>query len=347
MLSKPACDAVGAHDAVFGAVAAVGGRERVINVAAELRAVVRVNECRDRFKCVWHIVGLWQGGLGALKPADAVGLYVPNEHHRQRRVDRHSKLQFAVAQPFLSALPFGDVPNDADAVERPALGVSHHARRDRHPAGVAVCAHIPFIVLVGRYFAAQIGCEEFRVARQVVRVGNVRHGQRQQLFCGIPGNVAHRRVHFREAPVRVDVDNAGGRLVKRNAVQLLAVAKTLLGLFTLGDVLSGADKVDRLPFRVEQRLAARRYPTLPPIVDADDAKLGFEYAVPFRVQAPGHLSPDVVAIVRVYSGRKNLIVDYRVGRQSPHGFQPLVPLDRACPRIPFVRGKPRDSDCAL
>ncbi len=205
------------------------------------------------------------------------------------------------------------------------------------------------------------------LGRQVLGVGDVLEGPREQLLAGVADDPAVRLVDAEEAAVGVLVGDAHGGVFERAAEPLLALAQRLLGPHPLGDVLCQGDDADESAVRVHEwgvePLAGDDPAVLGPVlvdtagvhVPGPDAPENVLQLVTNRERddhVEGHLAHHFFLGVAEYLLRSGIPIQHAVIRveQDIRQWQPLdlkaelpqqaVPLDLGDPACPPLRRLP-------
>ncbi len=141
-----------------------------------------------------------------------------------------------VAQALLHQPPFGDVLDLGDQVQRLALQVAHQRNRERGGDDVPLGVEEALFDLVVADLPHQQALDVLHVHRQVVGVGDLLGGLREQFLGAVAGDLQERLVDAHPAAVGREQGDADRRLLEDELKALLGVAAGLLGVLARGDL---------------------------------------------------------------------------------------------------------------
>jgi hypothetical protein len=126
-------------------------------------------------------------------------------------------------------VPFGDVLDLADEVDRGAVTCADERDAQEDPDQVAPLVEVPLLHLVRPNLAVQHLANETEVGFEVLRVGDVLKRPGEQLVVRVADELAERVVHPQEAAVGANQRHADRGEAERAAELLLALAQRLRG----------------------------------------------------------------------------------------------------------------------
>ena len=154
-------------------------------------------------------------------------------------------------QFFFSPLAGGDILHNAQTVQRSAVSLSHHRRRQEAPDDISSLRHEPFLRTVGGDLAAEQQLQAFNVLPNVFRMRHSVDGEATQFCLGISHHCTKRVVHLDDLAMQGHHHHSDRSLFKNLSELLNTGAKRLLNPHALRLVNDESLDLDQFVLLVE------------------------------------------------------------------------------------------------
>src|SRR3954453_19262572 len=139
-------------------------------------------------------------------------------------------------------LAFGDVANDADAIERGSGLVIDGRRFQLNPHDRAILADEALFMRVNAQLALHLSAKKVQVAGPILGVGDLRKRADEQFLSAVAGERAEVPVHAPVASIRVNLGDPDKGVLVSGAEALLTLAVLSFSALAFGDVAQKSDE---------------------------------------------------------------------------------------------------------